>query len=60
MINPQGLLEGVNIQYCNIPWLHNGHMGIMVLCYFLYDDRRDTVVLSKGRGGVVVPPVKNQ
>ena len=34
-------------------------MDIWVLYYFLYDDRRDTVVLSKG-GGVVVPPVKNQ
>ena len=31
MINPHGLLEGVNIRYCNIPWLHSGHMGIMLL-----------------------------
>ena len=42
-------------------------MDIWVLCYFLYHDRRDTVVLSRGGGGgggvgrvVVVHAVKNQ
>ena len=33
-------------------------MDIWVLCYFLYDNRRDTVVLSKGvdGGGGGCPP----
>ena len=37
-------------------------MDIWVLCYFLYDDRReswDTVISTKGGGGDV-PPVKSK
>ena len=48
MINPQDLSEGDNIRYCNIPWLHNENMGLLL---FLVDDRRDTMVLSGGGGG---------
>ena len=26
----EGMSEGVTMRSCNIPWLHNGHMSIML------------------------------
>ena len=58
MINPEGLSEDANIRYCNIPWLHNGNMGIMLLLVWRSQGHSGLVGGRGGGGGC--PAWKNQ